>query len=100
MAKDNKSRGNARGEASQNREGGELSTLDNVRLISGFVLMLIGAFLFCSILSYFFYWKQDMSALQEVGRPMSDPEFKNICGQGGAAVANMLVGGLMIQLCS
>ena len=93
MAKDKKSRGNARGEASQNREGGELSTLDNVRLISGFVLMLIGAFLFCSILSYFFYWKQDMSALQEVGKPLSDPEFRNMCGQGGARVANMLVGG-------
>ena len=72
---------------------GELSTWDNVRLVSGFVLMLIGAFIFCSILSYLFFWKQDMSALQEVGRPLSNPEFRNICGQGGANVANMLVGG-------
>lgn len=91
MAKDTKVKGRAK--TTYDNSNGQLSTMDNVRLISGFVLMLIGAFIFCSILSYYFYWKQDMSALQEVGRPMSDPEFKNICGQGGAAVANMLVGG-------
>ena len=91
MAKDTKAKGRAK--TTYDNSNGQLSTMDNVRLISGFVLMLIGAFIFCSILSYYFYWKQDMSALQEVGRPMSDPEFKNICGQGGAAVANMLVGG-------
>ena len=89
MAKDKKTKGRTRA-AKDN--GGELSTWDNVRLVSGFVLMLVGAFIFCSILSYLFFWKQDMSALLEVGRPMSTPEFRNICGEGGANVANMLVG--------
>ena len=70
----------------------EITTADNVRLISGFVFMLIGAFLFCSIVSYIFYWKQDMSALAELGHPMSNPEFSNICGEWGAKVANALVG--------
>ena len=69
-----------------------VSTIDNIRLIAGFVFMLIGAFLFCSIVSYIFYWKQDMSALAELGHPMSNPEFNNICGELGAKVANGLVG--------
>ncbi len=90
MAKDRNTKGRT---GATNGNGGELTTMDNVRLISGFVLMLIGAFIFCSILSYLFFWKQDMSALQEVGKPMSSPEFRNICGEGGAKVANMLVGG-------
>ena len=66
---------------------------DNIRLVSGFVLMVFGAFLFFSILSFFFYWKEDMSALAEVGVPMSDPRFSNICGRGGASVASSIVGG-------
>ena len=71
----------------------QLSTRDNIRLISGFVLMLIGAFLFSSIVSYIFYWAEDMSAIAEIGVPMATPEFNNICGQGGALVAHRLVGG-------
>ena len=70
----------------------KVSLRDNVRLVSGFVLMVLGAFLFFSILSFFFYWKEDMSALAEVGLPLSDPRFSNICGRGGASVANGLVG--------
>ena len=71
----------------------QLSTADNIRLISGFVLMLIGAFLFSSIVSYIFYWAEDMSAIAEIGVPMANPEFNNICGRGGALVAHRLVGG-------
>ena len=71
----------------------QLSTADNIRLIFGFVLMLIGAFLFSSIVSYIFYWAEDMSAIAEIGVPMANPEFQNICGQGGALVAHRLVGG-------
>ena len=71
----------------------QLSTSDNIRLISGFVLMLIGAFLFSSIVSYIFYWAEDMSAIAEIGVPMATPEFNNICGKGGALVAHRLVGG-------
>ncbi len=70
-----------------------VSARDNIRLVSGFVLMVLGAFLFFSILSFFFYWKEDMSALSQVGVPMSDPRFSNVCGRGGASVANALVGG-------
>ena len=70
----------------------EVTMMDNIRLISGFVFMLIGAFIFCSVVSYIFYWKQDMSALAELGRPMSNPEFRNICGEWGAKVAHALVG--------
>ena len=71
----------------------QLSTMDNIRLIAGFVLMLIGAFLFSSIVSYLFYWAEDMSAIAEIGVPMANPEFNNICGQLGAQVAHRLVGG-------
>ena len=71
----------------------QLSTADNIRLISGFVLMLIGAFLFSSIVSYIFYWAEDMSAIAEIGVPMANPEFNNVCGRGGALVAHRLVGG-------
>ena len=65
---------------------------DNIRLISGFVLMVLGAYIFCSILSYLFYWREDMSALAELNRPMGDPRFSNMCGEGGAKVAQFLVG--------
>ena len=75
------------------REYEQLSTADNIRLIAGFVLMLIGAFLFSSIVSYLFYWAEDMSAIAEIGVPMANPEFNNICGQLGAQVAHRLVGG-------
>ena len=71
----------------------QLSTMDNIRLIAGFVLMLIAAFLFSSIVSYLFYWAEDMSAIAEIGVPMANPEFNNICGQLGAQVAHRLVGG-------
>lgn len=81
------------GSRTSKRGAGDVTTLDNIRLISGFVLMLIGAFLFFSIVSYIFYWKEDMSALAEVGKPMANPEFSNICGQWGARVASGLVGG-------
>ena len=70
-----------------------VSTRDNIRLVTGFILMLIGAFLFCSILSYLFYWKEDMSALASLGHPVNTPEFNNICGKWGAKVANGIVGG-------
>lgn len=91
MAKDRKPRTKSAKDGST--EGGEVTTLDNIRLISGFVLMLVGAFLFFSIVSYLFYWKEDMSALMEVGKPMANPEFSNICGEWGANVADSLVGG-------
>ena len=83
----------AKNKATKTEELEQLSTRDNIRLISGFVLMLIGAFLFSSIVSYIFYWAEDISAIAEIGVPMASPKFNNICGQGGALVAHRLVGG-------
>ena len=83
----------AKNKATKTGEAEQLSTMDNIRLISGFVLMLIGAFLFSSIVSYIFYWAEDMSAIAEIGVPLATPEFSNICGKGGALVAHRLVGG-------
>ena len=94
MTKDNRDKitknTNSRGKGSKDTS---LSTRENIRLVSGFMMMVLGAFLFFSILSYFFYWKEDMSALSQVGVPMADPRFSNICGSGGARVANSIVGG-------
>ncbi|MDE7128973.1 MAG: hypothetical protein K2O07_01430, partial [Alistipes sp.] len=39
------------------------TTRENIRWITGFVILAAGLFTFCSILSYFFYWQEDMSAL-------------------------------------
>ena len=69
-----------------------MSTRDNIRLMVGFVCLLLGAFLGCSIISYFFYWKLDMSALMETN-PRVDVVFNNICGPMGARVAQAMVGG-------
>lgn len=85
MATQKKSKGSVK--------SGSVSTRDNIRLVTGFILMLIGAFLFCSILSYLFYWKEDMSALASLDHPVNTLEFNNICGKWGAKVANAIVGG-------
>ena len=75
-----------------NANAQRVSTIDNIRLVVGFIFMLIGAFLFCSIVSYVFYWKQDMSALAALDHPVNHMEFNNICGKMGAKVANAVVG--------
>ena len=93
MAKDSKDSAvmdKAKGQSSSSN--GSVTARDNMRLISGFVLMVVGAYLFCSILSYFFYWREDMSALAELNMPMGDARFSNMCGKGGAKVAQALVG--------
>ncbi|MBO7198619.1 MAG: DNA translocase FtsK [Alistipes sp.] len=56
------------------------------------MLVMVGLFLACSILSYFFYWKLDMSALMETN-PRVDVVYSNVCGPMGARVAQGLVGG-------
>ena len=68
-----------------------LSRWENVRLIAGFALVIFGIFLACSIISYLFYWKEDVSAIYETN-PRVDVEFMNICGPMGARVAHGLVG--------
>ncbi len=69
-----------------------LSLKENVRLIAGFALVVLGVFLICSIISYLFYWKEDLSAINEVN-PRVDVVYSNICGPMGARIAQKLVGG-------
>ncbi|MBQ2239571.1 MAG: DNA translocase FtsK 4TM domain-containing protein, partial [Alistipes sp.] len=69
-----------------------LTRKENVRLIAGFSLVIFGIFLICSIISYLFYWKVDMSAINNVN-PRIDVEFSNICGPMGARLAQKMVGG-------
>ncbi len=59
----------------------------------GFIILATGLFIFCSILSYFFYWQEDMSALnpQSVD-PRIPVTFHNVCGGVGAGVADSMVG--------
>ena len=71
--------------------GESLSRWENVRLIAGFALVIFGIFLVCSIISYLFYWKEDVSAIHETN-PRVDVEYMNICGPMGARVAHGLVG--------
>ena len=33
---------------------------ENIRWISGFVILAVGVFIFCSIISYYFYWSDDL----------------------------------------
>lgn len=73
-------------------DGGAMTTLENVRLMVGFAFVILGVFLICSVLSYFFYWKLDMSALLE-SNPRVDVVYNNVCGPLGARVAQGLVGG-------
>ena len=97
MAKDKESKRESK-PAKQTKKGrgtsekeGRMSNRDNVRLIAGFTFLILSAFLVCSIVSYFFYWKQDMSALTETN-PRIEVEYSNICGPMGAVAAQQLVG--------
>ena len=95
MAKDkgqNKSKGGKETTAKRKSESGAMSNMDNLRLILGFIFVIYGAFLACSIISYLFYWKLDMSALMETN-PRVDVVYSNICGPMGARVAQRMVGG-------
>ena len=66
---------------------------DNLRWMAAFALLAVGIYLLCAIVSSFFYWREDMSALAMLGKPGFDPEFGNMCSQTGAKVAASLVGG-------
>ena len=69
-----------------------VTTRDNVRWMTGFVLLSTSLILFCSILSYFFYWKEDISALSEYSQSLGGVEVRNICGDMGAKLAHLMVG--------
>ena len=65
---------------------------ENIRWMTGFILLSVGIFVLCSIASYFFYWREDMSALMEEANPMANPIYSNVCGKYGAVVSRGLVG--------
>ena len=69
------------------------TTRENIRWIAGFVVLAAGIFILCSILSYLFYWQNDMSALAAGDNPMVKVRFSNMCGELGARVSHALVGG-------
>ena len=65
---------------------------ENIRWMTGFILLSVGIFLLCSIVSYFFYWREDMSALAAAENPILHPIYNNVCGYYGAISAIYLVG--------
>ena len=76
-------------------EGGALQPAtrsENIRWMTGFILLSVGIFLLCSIVSYFFYWREDMSALAAAENPILHPIYNNVCGYYGAISAIYLVG--------
>ena len=65
---------------------------DNARWITGFVIISTGIFVICSIASYFFYWREDMSAMHMSADPNYRAIFNNVCGKLGSIIAQALVG--------
>ena len=68
------------------------SSNDNMLWMMGFVLLIVGVISFFSVLSHFFHWASDLSALR------NDEEltgivvpFENICSSMGAHIANWFV---------
>ena len=68
------------------------SSNDNMLWMMGFVLLIVGVISFFSVLSHFFHWSSDLSALR------NDEEltgvvvpFENICSSLGAHIANWFV---------
>ena len=65
---------------------------ENIRWMTGFALLASGIFVLCSIASFFFYWREDMSAMHLSANPTYNPVFNNVCGYMGAKIAMRLVG--------
>ena len=67
---------------------------DNIRWITGFALLSAGIYVICSIVSFFFYWREDMSAaaMTAANNPLYNPIFNNVCGSLGAKLSMALVG--------
>ena len=96
MAKSAKSNDSNKSKATEvTAEGGALQPAtrsENIRWMTGFILLSVGIFLLCSIVSYFFYWREDMSALAAAENPILHPIYNNVCGYYGAISAIYLVG--------
>ena len=92
MSKDNKPK-QSRARKGVSDEPQPTTMRENIRWIAGFVLLSLGVFIFCSIVSYIFYWQEDMSSLMAQENAIAAPRIKNVCGEMGAKVAHALVGG-------
>ncbi len=75
--------------APENRSG-----RDNARWIFGLVVLFVGVFATLAVISYYFNWKNDYSVLYNVEQddPRAEKEIGNICGYGGAWIADKLAG--------
>ncbi len=65
---------------------------DNMLWILGFVMLVFGVFAVCSVVSHFFHWSSDLSALRNDAE-LSGVEipFENLCSRFGASVAYLVV---------
>ena len=65
---------------------------DNMLWILGFVMLVFGVFAVCSVVSHFFHWSSDLSALRNDAE-LSGVEipFENMCSRFGASVAYLVV---------
>ncbi len=65
---------------------------DNLRWMSGFVMLVLGLFSVVSVISHFIHWSSDLSALRN-NPELSGREipFENICSRAGAQVAYWFV---------
>ncbi len=65
---------------------------DNMLWILGFVLLVFGVFAVCSVVSHFFHWSSDLSALRNDAELSGvDIPFENLCSRSGASVAYLVV---------
>ena len=93
MAKSKESQNKNRVEsATENIAPQPATRSENIRWMTGFILLSVGIFVLCSIVSYFFYWREDMSALMEEANPIANPIYNNVCGKYGAVVSRAFVG--------
>ena len=68
------------------------SSNDNLLWMMGFVLLIVGVISFFSVLSHFFHWASDLSALRhDEELSVVVVPFENICSSMGAHIANWFV---------
>ncbi|MBQ6940403.1 MAG: DNA translocase FtsK 4TM domain-containing protein [Alistipes sp.] len=60
--------------------------------MTGFIFLAVGIFLICSLVSYLFYWRDDMSVMTQGENPLYKQIYNNVCGSTGARLGQMLVG--------
>ena len=61
-------------------EAAPAASNDNMLWILGFVLLVFGVFAVCSVVSHFFHWSSDLSALRnDAALSGVEVPFENIC---------------------